>query len=214
MGRTRWTLALTFGLAGAAVAAEKAALADAAEQRNAALFRKLLDAGADVNATQVDGMTALHWAVYNDDVATARMLVRAGAKVNAANRYSVPPLSLACTNGNADLVKLLLSWRRRERDTPVARRPPDGGSRGKCRRRSRRCLPGVPTQTRVGKRQTALMWARSRAPRSCGPLIDRGADVAQSRVRITPLFFARAKVTSTWCVRPRGRRQLNETMEP
>src|SRR6187401_1136959 len=77
---------LAFGLAGSAVAAENAALADAAEQRNGALIRKLLDAGADINVTQVDGMTALHWAVYNDDVATARMLVRAGAKVNAANR--------------------------------------------------------------------------------------------------------------------------------
>ena len=46
---------MMFGLAGASVAAEKAALADAAEQRNAAVFRKLLDAGADVNAAQVDG---------------------------------------------------------------------------------------------------------------------------------------------------------------
>ena len=34
---------LAFGLAGSAVAAEKAALADAAEQRNGALIRKLLD---------------------------------------------------------------------------------------------------------------------------------------------------------------------------
>ena len=47
-----------FGLAGAAVAAEKPTLADAAEQRNRALIRTLLDAGAYVNAAQVDGMTA------------------------------------------------------------------------------------------------------------------------------------------------------------
>src|ERR1700752_207652 len=99
---------LAFGLAGTAVAAEKAAVADAAEQRNSALVRKLLDARADVNATQVDGMTALHWAVYNDDLETARLLVRSGANVKAANGYGVPPLSLASTNGNAEMVKLLL----------------------------------------------------------------------------------------------------------
>ncbi|PYS18216.1 MAG: hypothetical protein DMG11_33800, partial [Acidobacteria bacterium] len=99
---------LMFGVAAASVAAEKPTLADAAEQRNRTLIRTLLDARADVNAAQADGMTALHWAVYNDDVDTARLLVRSGANVNAANRYGVPPLSLACTNGNADLVKLLL----------------------------------------------------------------------------------------------------------
>src|ERR1700681_4476073 len=95
-------------LAGASVAAEKPTLADAVEQRDRALVRTLLEAGADVNAAQVDGMTALHWAVYNDDAETAGRLVRSGANVNAANRYGVPPLSLASTNGNADLVKLLL----------------------------------------------------------------------------------------------------------
>ena len=62
---------LMFGLAGASVSAEKPTLADAAEARNRALIRTLLDAGADVNAAQVDGMTALHWAVYNDEAETA-----------------------------------------------------------------------------------------------------------------------------------------------
>ena len=57
---------------------------------------------------QVDGMTALHWAVYNDDAETAGLLVRSRANVNATNRYGVPPLFLACTNGNATLVRLLL----------------------------------------------------------------------------------------------------------
>ena len=44
-------------------AAENPTLADAAEQRNAALDA-LLAGRADVNTAQVDGMTALHWAVY------------------------------------------------------------------------------------------------------------------------------------------------------
>ena len=93
-GRIAGLSLLMFGLAGASVAAEKPALADAAEARNRALIGTLLDAGADVNAAQADGMTALHWAVYNDDADTAGLLVRSGANVNAANRYGVPPLSL------------------------------------------------------------------------------------------------------------------------
>ena len=136
-GRIAGLFLLMVGLAGASVAAEKSAVADAAEQRNSALIRKLLDARADVNATQVDGMTALHWAVYNDDVDTARLLVRSGANVKAANRYGVPPLSLACTNGNAEMVKLLLeAWRRREGHASGRRDGPhDGGAGGQSRNR-------------------------------------------------------------------------------
>src|SRR6266566_2074208 len=58
-GRIAGVSLLMVGVAGASVAAEKPTLADAAEQRNRALIRTLLDAGADVNAAQVDGMTAL-----------------------------------------------------------------------------------------------------------------------------------------------------------
>ena len=61
-----------------------------------------------MNAAQADGMTALHWAAYHDDLETAKLLVAAGADVKAANRYGVTPLSLACTNGNAAMVELLL----------------------------------------------------------------------------------------------------------
>jgi ankyrin repeat protein len=73
-----------------------------------AAIRMLLQQRGDVNAPQVDGATALHWAAYNDDLETAGLLVRAGANVKAANRYGVTPLSLACTNGNGAMVDLLL----------------------------------------------------------------------------------------------------------
>jgi uncharacterized protein len=85
-----------------------AVVADAAEKMDRAAIRTLLQQHANVNAPQVDGMTALHWAAYQDDVDTAALLIRAGANARAANRYGVTPLSLACTNGNGDLVELLL----------------------------------------------------------------------------------------------------------
>src|SRR5688572_25761526 len=89
---------LMFGLAAASVEAQRPTLADAAEQRNASLVGTLLSSGADVNAVQVDGTTALHWAAYNDDADLAGRLVRSRARVNATNRYGVSPLFLACTN--------------------------------------------------------------------------------------------------------------------
>ena len=99
-----------------------APLADAAEKMDRASVRALLEQRVDVNTPQADGMTALHWAAYHDDLETAKLLVRAGANVKAANRYGVTPLSLACTNGNAAMVELLLEGRRRpEHDAPRRR---------------------------------------------------------------------------------------------
>ena len=88
--------------------ASDALLADAAEKMDRAKIRALLNQHVDVNAPQIDGMTALHWATYQDDLETTKLLVGAGANVKAANRYGVTPLSLACTNGNAAIVELLL----------------------------------------------------------------------------------------------------------
>jgi len=91
-----------------AAPAAGASLADAMEQRDTAAVRRLLAAGADVNAAQVDGTTALHWAAYHEDAEATELLVRAGANAKAVNRYGVPPLTQACSNGNEAIVKMLL----------------------------------------------------------------------------------------------------------
>ena len=101
-------IAVLLSATGLLAAAIDAPLADAAEKKNQAAIRTLLEKRTDVNAPQVDGMTALHWAAYQDDLETVELLVRAGANVKAANRYGVTPLSLACTNGNEAMVGLLL----------------------------------------------------------------------------------------------------------
>jgi ankyrin repeat protein len=84
-------------------------LADAAMNRNKTAVRSLLQKKADVNAPQVDGTTALHWAVRADDLETADLLIRAGANVAAANRSGVTPLRLAATNGTAAMVEKLIT---------------------------------------------------------------------------------------------------------
>ena len=82
-------------------------LIDAVKAGDRASVRTLLTRSS-VNATEADGMTALHWAVRSDDLETTQMLIRAGANVNAANRYGITALSLAATNGNAAVARALL----------------------------------------------------------------------------------------------------------
>ena len=86
-----------------------APVADAAMRRDAAKVKLLLKQGADVNAAQGDGMTALHWAATHGDADQARMLIYAGARVDAMTRNgNYTPLHLAAKNGNAAVVKALL----------------------------------------------------------------------------------------------------------
>ena len=83
-------------------------IADAAQRGDRAAVLKLIAAKADVNAAQVDGATALHWAIYRDDAALVESLIRARANVTAANRAGVTPLAMASLYGNAALIDRLL----------------------------------------------------------------------------------------------------------
>src|SRR4051812_40978382 len=107
--KTHFTCLLILALATPfAAAGETAILADAAEKHDVTAIRRLFDNKADVNATQPDGMTALHWATYHDDADTVKQLLAAGADAKAANRYGVTPLALACISGNTAIVEMLL----------------------------------------------------------------------------------------------------------
>jgi ankyrin repeat protein len=105
---SKWILAAVVSAFSLAAAATGSAVADAAKDGDIAALQALLARHADVNAPQVDGDTALHWAAYRDDLAMTRLLLKAGANAKAPNRYGVTPLSLACTNGNGAIVELLL----------------------------------------------------------------------------------------------------------
>ena len=83
-------------------------IVDAARTGDTEALRALLQKKADVNATEGDGSTALHWVSYRDDVEGARLLLRAGAKVNAANDLGATPLWAASQNGSEAMVRLLL----------------------------------------------------------------------------------------------------------
>jgi ankyrin repeat protein len=146
---------------GSARAQPVASLADAAEKKDPAKVAALLKQGADVNASQADGMTALHWAAYHDDGPLTTQLLKAGAHADAANRYGVTPLAVACTNGNAEIVALLLeagadantALHGGETVLMTAARTGKPGSVKALLSR------GALVNARDRKGQTALMWA-------------------------------------------------------
>ena len=83
-------------------------VADAAMRGDADEVRELLRAGADVNAAQGDGMTALHWAAENGQLELADVLVFAGANLEAATRLGgFTPLMVAGRAGHAGIARLL-----------------------------------------------------------------------------------------------------------
>jgi ankyrin repeat protein len=176
-------------------AGSDAVVADAAEKMDRAAVRTLLRQRADVNAPQVDGMTALHWATYQDDLETSALLLRARANANAATRYGVTPLSLACANGNPALVDLLLkAGADPNAALPGGETPLMTAARvGSVASVKALLARGGTVDAKDDRRgQTALMWAAAEGHADVvQTLIELGADV---RLRLssgfTPLLFA------------------------
>jgi len=84
-------------------------LVDAAMQGNHDVVKSMLKQGADVNTSQGDGMTALHWAAQKGDLELARTLLYAGANVRATTRVGgYTPLLIASKSGSATVVEALL----------------------------------------------------------------------------------------------------------
>jgi len=102
------TVAITCLLATSLSAAARSEIADAAMQGDRSAVGTLLAKKSDVNAAQVDGTTALQWAVRANDLEMTEMLLKAGAKASTANQSGATPMLLAAMNGNAAILERLI----------------------------------------------------------------------------------------------------------
>lgn len=150
-------------------------------EKNTPAVEKLLNAHVDVNQRTADGTSALHWAVYHNDVALVDRLIEAGADVNSKNDYGATPMSEAATVGNVEVIRKLLAASA-DVESPNA----DGQTALMVIARTsnvevaRLLLShGAAVNAREQWRgQTPLMWAAAEAqPEMVKLLIQHGADV-------------------------------------
>ena len=167
--------------AAAAAAGRVVPLAEAVKARDLDAVRTLLQEHVDVNASEADGSTALHWAAHQGDLAAVDLLIRAGASAAAGNRYGVTPLSLAAANGDPAIVERLLKG---GADPSTA--SPGGETVLMTSARAGRIdavrvllAHGADVNAREETRhQTALMWAAAEGYTDVvRALLDAGADI-------------------------------------
>jgi ankyrin repeat protein len=68
-----------------------------------------LASGADVDAVDRRGRTAILHAAMAGNLPAVRQLIQAGADIDAQDRTSLNPFLWACMNGNAELVRVMLA---------------------------------------------------------------------------------------------------------
>jgi len=155
-------------------------LIDAAKNVDREAVRSLLKQGANVNATQADGTTALHWASYRDDLESADLLIRSGANVNARNDLGATPLWAACQNGSESMVRRLLTAGANPNAALLLGETPMmvAARSGNPALVELLAAKGANVNARAARGQTALMWAvAQKHPEVVKVLIANGADI-------------------------------------
>lgn len=197
--------ALTTVGGSAAQAQMRPALSDAAKNVDRAAVTRLLTQGADVNATEGDGSTALHWASYRDDATIAEQLLRAGAKANVANDLGATPLWAACINGSDTMVRRLLQAGADPNAALLSGETPltVAARSGATSVVSQLLAKGAKVNVSATRGQTPLMWAVSQKHSAVVTLlIAAGANV-----------HAKSEVWSqVMAVSPHGMPQYNKTV--
>lgn len=148
---------------------------------------ELVGRGTDVNFTQSDGTTALHWAVYYNDEDLVRQLIRRGADVTRRNDFGATPLSQAAITGNPDIIERLLKAGADADELGADGQTPLMIIARTDNTRAAQVLLDAGADVNAVERwrgQTALMWAAAQQqPAMVALLLKHGAD---PDVRSTP----------------------------
>lgn len=72
------------------------------------IFKRLLDMGADMEAKDMRGWTALHHAVFESNGSAVRLLLGKGAHVNCQGECGETPIHIVARSGNKVIASLLL----------------------------------------------------------------------------------------------------------
>src|SRR5579885_881630 len=167
--------------AAAGFAAGRADIADALMRGDRAEARRLIDQHSDVNASQADGATALHWAVFQSDKEMVDLLLRAGANPKVANREGSTPLWLASINGDAATIELLLkAGADANEKLPLGRSPLMAAARTGNVDAVRVLLDhgADPNAKETLRGTTPIMWAADEGHAAAIKLLsERGADI-------------------------------------
>jgi ankyrin repeat protein len=161
----------------------EAPVADAAQRGDVEAVRALLRDGADANAAQGDGMSALHWAAMNGRPDIVDILLYAGASPEATTRLGeYTALHLASRAGHTEVMERLLAGNAdpgRQTTTGVTSLHYAAAS-GRADAVEVLVRHGAVVDARSGSgEQTALMWAAAyNRVESLRALLDAGADVS------------------------------------
>jgi uncharacterized protein len=174
--------------AGLGAAERDVRLVEAVKAGDKVAASSLLQQHVNVNASEPDGTTALHWAVRQDDLQLADQLIAAGADVKGANRYGITAIYLASVNGSAAMIeKLLKAGANANAASPEGETALMTAARtGKVEAARVLLAHGASVDARESWRgQTALMWAAAQNhPAMILELLSHGADVnARSAVQ-------------------------------
>jgi len=176
------SVALAAVISASPFAFAQSGMVDAAMQGNAELVRELINSGANVNAAQADGATALQWAAYNSDEELAKFLLDHGADLNMGNRNGSTPLWLAARRGDTDMIEVLLAGGAdANEELPLGRRPLMLAARSGVVEAVAALLDAGadPNAAEAERGTTALMQAADQGHADVAKvLIEHGADVA------------------------------------
>ncbi|KAH8422365.1 ankyrin repeat domain-containing protein [Aspergillus melleus] len=173
-------------------------LIDAVKQNQDKVVEESISGGIDPNLRDQEGRTALHWAVIQSQISTARLLcAHSETEVNCKDlQYGRTPLAWAAAGGNTAIAEYLLSRTEtnvnsedRYQQTPLSEAVRQGNT---AIAELLLSTKGVNWEPLDRENRTPLFWAAKSGNEAMAGLLIEGSANPNARDRLghTPLFWA------------------------